>query len=46
LAAGKNNIIKMKLAKAHTGKATFKITLRANGRPVTETRNVKVVVRP
>jgi hypothetical protein len=35
----------MKLAKAASGKATFKIVLETNGRPTTNTRSVTVTVR-
>jgi hypothetical protein len=35
----------MKLSKAASGKATFKIVLKTNGRPTTETRSVTVNVR-
>jgi hypothetical protein len=35
----------MKLSKAASGKATFKIVLKTNGRSTTETRSVKVAVR-
>lgn len=50
LKAGKKNVIEMTLAKgalgaaAASGKATFKIVLKTNGRPTTETRSVTVVV--
>ena len=40
LKAGARNTISMRLAKAASGKATFKIVLRTNGRPTTETRTV------
>jgi len=45
LKAGAKNTIVMKLSKAASGKATFKIVLKTNGRPTTETRSVTVVVR-
>jgi len=45
LKAGAKNTITMKLSKAASGKATFKIVLKTNGRPTTETRSVKVTVR-
>jgi len=41
LKAGKNTIT-MKLSKAASGKATFKIVLKTNGRPTTETKSVTV----
>lgn len=46
LAAGKPTIISIpvKVARGSTS-ATFKIVLKTNGRPTTETRNVKVSVR-
>ena len=50
LKAGKTTVIEIKLAKgalrgaAASGKATFKIVLKTNGRPTTETRSVTVVV--
>ena len=50
LKAGKTNLIKMPLlarslkSAPASGKATFKITLRTNGRPTVETRTVTVVV--
>jgi sugar lactone lactonase YvrE len=43
LRAGAKNTIQMKLSKAASGKATFKIVLKTNGRPTTETRSVTVV---
>jgi streptogramin lyase len=43
LKAGAKNTIQMKLSKAAGGKATFKIVLKTNGRPTTETRTVTVV---
>jgi YD repeat-containing protein len=43
LRAGTKNTITMKLSKAASGKATFKIVLKTNGRPTTETRSVTVV---
>jgi hypothetical protein len=45
LKAGAKNTITMKLSKAASGKATFKIVLKTNGRPTTETRSVKVAAR-
>jgi len=45
LKAGAKNVIRMKFAKATSGKATFKIVLRTNGRPTTEIRSVTVAVR-
>jgi sugar lactone lactonase YvrE len=45
LRAGGKNVITMKFAKAASGKATFKIVLKTNGRPTTETRSVTVKVR-
>ncbi|MBM2822854.1 MAG: hypothetical protein HW413_1600 [Thermoleophilia bacterium] len=42
LKAGAKNTIVMKLSKAASGKATFKIVLKTNGRPTTETRSVTV----
>jgi DNA-binding beta-propeller fold protein YncE len=50
LKAGKRTTIVIKLSKgalkkaAASGKATFKIVLKTNGRPTTETRSVTVVV--
>ena len=43
LKAGAKNTITMKLSKAASGKATFKIVLETNGRPTTQTRGVTVV---
>jgi hypothetical protein len=43
LKAGTKNTITMKLSKAASGKASFKIVLKTNGRPTTETRSVTVV---
>lgn len=43
LKAGAKNTIQMNLSKAGSGKATFKIVLKTNGRPTTETRSVTVV---
>jgi hypothetical protein len=43
LKAGATNTIVIKLSKARNGKATFKIVLKTNGRPTTETRSVTVV---
>jgi sugar lactone lactonase YvrE len=45
LKAGAKNTIVMKLSKAASGKATFRIVLKTNGRPTTETRSVTVVSR-
>jgi sugar lactone lactonase YvrE len=45
LKAGGKNTIEMKLAKAASGNATFKIVLETNGRPTTETRSVVLVVK-
>lgn len=45
LKAGAKNVITMKFAKAASGKATFKIVLKTNGRPTTETANVTVKAR-
>ena len=45
LKAGAKNVIQMKFAKAASGKATFKIVLKTNGRPTTETRSVTVKAR-
>lgn len=45
LKAGAKNVITMKFAKAASGKATFKIVLKTNGRPTTETKGVSVVSR-
>ncbi len=45
LKAGAKNTIQMKFSKASSGKATFKIVLKTNGRPTTETRSVKVKAR-
>lgn len=44
LKAGAKNTITMKFAKAAAGKATFKIVLKTNGRPTTETKVVSVSV--
>ncbi len=50
LKAGRTTVIEIKLAKgalksaAASGKATFKIVLKTNGRPTAETRSVTVVV--
>ena len=40
LKAGAKNTISMRLTKAASGKATFRIVLKTNGRPTTETRIV------
>jgi sugar lactone lactonase YvrE len=45
LKAGVRNTITMKFSKAASGKATFKIVLKTNGRPTTETKSVTVKVR-
>lgn len=45
LKAGAKNTIQMKLSKAASGKAMFKIVLKTNGRPTTETRAVSLVSR-
>lgn len=45
LKAGAKNTIRMKLSKAASGKAKFKIVLKTNGRLTTETRSVTVNVR-
>lgn len=45
LKAGAKNTITMKLSKAASGKATFKIVLSTNGRPTTETESVTVNAR-
>ena len=45
LKAGAKNTITMKLSKAASGKATFKIVLKTNGRPTTETKSVTVKAR-
>ncbi len=45
LKAGAKNTITMKMSKAASGKATFKIVLKTNGRPTTETRSVTVKTR-
>lgn len=45
LKAGAKNTITMKLSKAASGKATFRIVLKTNGRPTTETKTVTVSVR-
>jgi hypothetical protein len=42
LKAGAKNVITMRFSKAASGKATFKIVLKTNGRPTTETANVTV----
>ncbi|MFO7572881.1 MAG: NHL repeat-containing protein [Gaiellaceae bacterium] len=42
LKAGAKNVITMKFSKAASGKATFTIVLKTNGRPTTETRSVTV----
>ncbi len=45
LKAGAKNTITMKVSKAASGKATFKIVLKTNGRPTTETKSVTVSAR-
>lgn len=45
LKAGSKNTITMKMSKAASGKATFKIVLKTNGRPTTETKSVTVAAR-
>jgi sugar lactone lactonase YvrE len=45
LKAGAKNTIMMKFSKAAAGKATFKIVLKTNGRPTTETKSVNVVAK-
>jgi DNA-binding beta-propeller fold protein YncE len=45
LKAGAKNTITMTFSKAASGKATFKIVLKTNGRPTTETRSVTVAVK-
>jgi streptogramin lyase len=45
LKAGAKNTITMKFSKAASGKATFKIVLKTNGRPTTETKSVTVNAR-
>lgn len=45
LKAGAKNTITMKLSKAASGKATFRIVLKTSGRPTTEARSVTLVVR-
>jgi hypothetical protein len=45
LKAGAKNTITMKMSKAASGKATFKIVLKTNGRPTTETKGVTVKAR-
>jgi sugar lactone lactonase YvrE len=45
LRAGAKNTITMKLSKAASAKATFKIVLKTNGRPTTETKTVTVNAR-
>jgi sugar lactone lactonase YvrE len=42
LKAGAKNTITMKFSKAASGKATFTIVLKTNGRPTTETKSVTV----
>lgn len=45
LKAGARNTISMRLTKAASGKATFKIVLKTNGRPTTETRGLTLTAR-
>jgi sugar lactone lactonase YvrE len=45
LKAGARNTIAMKLSKAASGKATFRIVLKTNGRPMAETRTVTLTSR-
>jgi sugar lactone lactonase YvrE len=45
LKAGAKNRITMKMSKAASGKATFRIVLKTNGRPTTETKSVTVTAR-
>jgi sugar lactone lactonase YvrE len=45
LKAGAKNTITMKFSKAGAGKATFRIVLKTNGRPTTETKSVTVSAR-
>jgi sugar lactone lactonase YvrE len=45
LKAGAKSTITMKMSKAASGKATFKIVLSTNGRPTTETKAVTVTAR-
>lgn len=45
LKVGAKNVITMKFSKAATGKATFKIVLKTNGRTTTEARSVTVSAR-
>lgn len=45
LKAGAKNTITMKMAKAASGKATFKLVLKTSGRPTTETKSVSVSAR-
>jgi hypothetical protein len=45
LKAGAKNTITMKMSKAASGKATFRIVLKTNGRPTTETKSVTVTAR-
>lgn len=45
LKAGAKNVIEMKFSKAASGKATFKIVLKTNGRPTIETKSVNVSAR-
>lgn len=42
LHAGARNTISMRLTKAASGRATFRIVLQTNGRPTTETRGVNL----
>ncbi len=45
LKAGAKNTITMKMSKVGSGRATFKIVLKTNGRPTTETKSVTVSAR-
>jgi streptogramin lyase len=45
LKAGAKNTITLKMSKAASGEATFKIVLKTNGRPTTETKSVTVSAR-
>jgi sugar lactone lactonase YvrE len=45
LKAGAKNTITMKLSKAASGRAAFKVVLKTNGRATTETRTVSLVSR-
>jgi len=45
LKAGAKNSITMKMSRAASGKATFKIVLKTNGRPTSETKSVTVAAK-